>query len=559
MTTETNDIFEQNNSHGARDSFSDSDSSVNKAVEADKSGSFMSAGRLAADDRPCPASSATKATGPATAALDLLGSTVLNLKTDILPRLKNSGIEISREITRKLLSIMPGKKFAVAVLLTASAAATAGAYGYKAFISDADSTSPATSTPSFASVAGVLAGSSNDGAAKAAAPTPAPAEKPAPVQTTTRSTRIRNGDTLMQVMQRAGADRAEAHSAITALSKHYNPRRLQIGQAIALKFALGPNRQKADAGNLLEVSFNADVDRLVRAERDDSGGFTAHDIVIPLDNQPMRSVGIIDGSLFVAAQSAGIPSAVIVDMIRIFSFDVDFQRDIRQGDSFEIYFDRFHDANGDAVKNGAIHFARLTLSGKEIAVYRHHTADDGRVDYYDNNGHSVRKALMRTPVDGARLTSRYGKRKHPVLGYTKVHKGIDFGAPRGTPIMAAGDGVVERASRWGGFGKYVRIRHGGGYKTAYAHMNGYGKGVRSGKRVKQGQIIGYIGSTGRSTGPHLHYEILKDDRHVNPLTVRMPAGRKLKGDLLEAFLQNRGQIQQNVAATTLSNTQASLR
>ena len=183
--------------------------------------------------------------------------------------------------------------------------------------------------------------------------------------------------------------------------------------------------------------------------------------------------------------------------------------------------------------------------------YRFTTEDDGLTDFYDANGEAARKFLMKTPINGARLSSHYGKRKHPVLGYTKLHKGTDFAAPRGTPIYAAGNGVIERASRWSSYGNYIRIRHANGYKTAYAHLNGYAKGIKSGKRVKQGDVIGYVGTTGRSTGPHLHYEVLVNGKQVNAMRLDLPTGRKLTGDMLEQFKAEKARIDAIRAAKAL--------
>nr|WP_240969456.1 M23 family metallopeptidase [Sneathiella limimaris] len=271
-----------------------------------------------------------------------------------------------------------------------------------------------------------------------------------------------------------------------------------------------------------------------------------------------RAGGTIDNSLFLSASQAGLPTSVIIDLIRIFSYDVDFQREIQPGDSFEVFFERFVDEDGRPLKEGEIQWASMTLSGTQISLYRYKTSDDGVTDYYTEKGHSVRKTLMRTPIDGARLTSSFGKRKHPILGYTKMHKGADFGAPRGTPIMAAGNGVVEVAGRNGGYGNYVRIRHTTEYKTAYAHMKGFAKKIRKGARVKQGQIIGYVGSTGRSTGPHLHYEVHKNGRQINPMSVKLPAGRKLKGKMLTAFENYTKDVDQEVASIPLSTQVARL-
>jgi murein DD-endopeptidase MepM/ murein hydrolase activator NlpD len=190
-------------------------------------------------------------------------------------------------------------------------------------------------------------------------------------------------------------------------------------------------------------------------------------------------------------------------------------------------------------------------------VYRHATGD-GLTDYFDAQGRSARKALMRTPIDGARLSSRYGKRRHPVLGYTRMHRGVDFAASRGTPIYAAGNGSITHAGRNGGYGKYVRIRHNGRYSTAYAHMSRYGRGIRRGRRVSQGRIIGYVGSTGRSTGPHLHYEILSEGRQVNPLTLKMPSGRKLAGAELDRYHNARARLEGLAAALSSGSSLARL-
>jgi murein DD-endopeptidase MepM/ murein hydrolase activator NlpD len=270
-------------------------------------------------------------------------------------------------------------------------------------------------------------------------------------------------------------------------------------------------------------------------ERGPEGNYVASKHRLATDTAPTRASGIIENSLFVAGEKAGVPVPVLVQLIRAYSWDVDFQRDIRPGDGFEIMYDRFVDSRGETVYHGDVAFAALTLSGQRKALYRF-TRDNGEAGFFDPSGKSARKALLRTPVDGARLSSGYGRRKHPILGYTRMHKGVDFAAPKGTPIYAAGSGTIEVAGRNGGYGKYVRIRHNGSYSTAYAHMKGFANGISKGARVKQGQVIGYVGSTGRSTGPHLHYEVIRDGRQINPMKVKMPAGPKLKGKELERFL-----------------------
>ncbi len=260
-----------------------------------------------------------------------------------------------------------------------------------------------------------------------------------------------------------------------------------------------------------------------------------------------RAEGVIESSLYVAGRKAGIPNRVLAELIRAYSWDVDFQRDIRSGDGFEVMYERVFDATGKQVFSGPIAFAALTLSGKRHAIYLHTTADGTR-DYFDAKGRSARKALMRTPIDGARLSSGFGRRKHPVLGYNKLHRGVDFAAPKGTPIYAAGNGIIVQAGRNGAYGKYVRIRHTARSATAYEHLSGFARGLAKGKRVTQGQIIGYVGTTGRSTGPHLHYEILAGGVRTNPMKVRMPSGKKLKGAELARFQATRAGIERTYGA-----------
>ncbi len=372
---------------------------------------------------------------------------------------------------------------------------------------------------------------------------------------------VDKGDTLIKVLTKAGASQQESHEAITALSEVFDPRRLKVGQDITLSFKNENGIDTASEGTigqLVSVSLSQDVDLQVGAYRTPDDSFEAKETKIDLEKIMTRAGGSIENSLFLSARNAGVPTKTILDLIRIFSYDVDFQREIQAGDSFEVYFERFVDDAGRPLKEGEIQWASMTLSGEKIALYQFKTSDDGFTDYYNEKGHSVRKTLMRTPIDGARLTSRFGKRKHPILGYTKMHKGADFGAPPGTPIMAAGNGVIEMAGRNGGYGNYVRIRHTSEYKTAYAHMKGFAKGIRNGSRVKQGQIIGYVGSTGRSTGPHLHYEVHKNGRQINPLSVKLPAGRKLGGKMLAAFRDHIGTVDQAVASLPLETRIAGL-
>ena len=223
----------------------------------------------------------------------------------------------------------------------------------------------------------------------------------------------------------------------------------------------------------------------------------------------------------------------IIEFARIFGFEIDFQRDIRKGDSFRILYEMFYDEDGKKVKTGSIIFAYMSVNGREINLYRFGTNKD--YGYFDSFGKSVEKALMKTPINGARLSSSFGMRKHPISGFTKMHKGTDFAAPEGTPIMASGSGTVVAAKWCGGGGNCVKIKHNSTYTTVYAHMKSFGKGIRAGKKVRQGQIIGYVGSTGISTGPHLHYEVIVNGKHVNSRTLKLPSGKVLKGNERKLF------------------------
>jgi len=375
---------------------------------------------------------------------------------------------------------------------------------------------------------------------------PAPdATAPAPPPLITHTLAVGPGDTLAKVLFRAGIDRQDAHGAIAAMKAHFNPRRIRVGQDVVVAFqATLPGVDTAEnklPGRFAGIRYAPDYRREVRVLRTDDGRFHAETIKRKVTRYASYAEGSIQSSLYVAGRKADIPAPVLVDLFRLYSWDVDFQRDIRTGDQFRVLFEHIINDRGERADSGDILSATLTLRGKPISVYRH-IGSKGHVEYFNEKGESAQKALMRTPIDGARLSSRYGKRRHPVLGYTKMHRGVDFAASSGTPIYAAGNGSVTYAGRKGGYGKYVRIRHNGTYETAYAHMKGYGRGIRTGTRVRQGQVIGYVGTTGRSTGPHLHYEIMMSGRQVNPLRVRMPSGRKLKGKELAHFMTEKARI-----------------
>ncbi|MDP6389175.1 MAG: peptidoglycan DD-metalloendopeptidase family protein [Alphaproteobacteria bacterium] len=355
---------------------------------------------------------------------------------------------------------------------------------------------------------------------------------------------VRRGDTLMALLVKAGMAPGEADSAIRAMAKVYKPRNLKPGQKVVLN--LLPETGPGTKTRLQSMHLAASVEREIAVRRVNRSGFVAEAIDLPLTRTLALAEGHIETSLYKAGIGAGTPGTVLADLINIFSFDVDFQRDVQRGDAFAVMYERYLDEAGRMAKNGDVLVAAMTLSGKTTHLYRFET-DDGTTDYFDAKGQSARRALLRTPIDGARLSSGYGRRRHPILGYTRMHRGLDFAASRGTPIYAAGKGVVEVAGRNGGYGRYIRIRHNGTYKTAYAHLRRFARGVRKGRRVRQGQIIGYVGTTGVSTGPHLHYEVFRAGRQVNPRRLKLPSGRKLKGAELHRFETVRAELDRQYA------------
>lgn len=357
--------------------------------------------------------------------------------------------------------------------------------------------------------------------------------------------RVTRGENFVDALKRAGVSAEDRNEAAYAFGQHYNLRRLRPGQEFHLTLGW-PNQTlfqlaAADAApdaRLIGLEFRADPETKVFVRRDESGALVGEKSDVSLMTRTLSFSGRIQGSLYLSAKAVGAPDQVIADLADAFAYDVDFQREIFGGDEFEAIFEARYDEEGNLVSTGDILYARLNWRGrsKEKGYYRFDDDDDGRSDFFDAAGQSARRLLMKTPIDGARLSSGFGRRKHPILGYARAHKGVDFAASRGTPIKAAGDGVIERADRYGSFGNYVRIRHANGYKTAYAHLNGFARGMRAGRRVSQGDIIGYVGTTGASTGPHLHYEVHLNGSAVNPMRLKIAAtGKTLTGAALDRF------------------------
>ena len=364
---------------------------------------------------------------------------------------------------------------------------------------------------------------------------------------------IASGDTLRKVLAKFGIASDEAARAIKSLSKIFKPRHLKPGHRLILQIQppLPPETKK----KLVSIDFTASAKTDIVLIRDGKGGFVAQRHNRELGLRLAYGGGTITSSLYQAGTDEGIPARALINMINVFSFDVDFQRDIQRHDQFALFYERLTDETGTTAEIGPVIFARLKLRRRDIKLYRF-KLKTGKIDYFDTKGRSVKKFLLSTPTDGARISSGFGRRRHPVLGFSKLHKGVDFAAPRGTPVYAAGDGVIEVAKRYGSYGNYVRIRHNKQYKTAYAHLKGFGRGIRSGIRVRQRRIIGYIGSTGRSTGPHLHYEVIFKNRHINPRGVRIPTGIKLAGKELNRFQAERKKIDRSMVSFREKNAAA---
>lgn len=398
------------------------------------------------------------------------------------------------------------------------------------------------------------------------------------------------GDTLGGMLEDVGISRQDANAVVAALGKDFNPRQLRAGQIFDLTYTVAtidatgaapkpseprttvimvnrkpvvvPVEAQDDTSEsmpgdsqpisrLLSLHFSPSIEDEITVTRTTDGGYTAEIEKKELQVHRHRAGATINSSLYLTAMQAGIPADVVVDMIRMFSYKVDFQRDLQPGDKFEVFYDYYYTPEGQPAKYGAISYAMMTLDGKQIPMYRFQPDPNEPPEYFDTKGESARGLLMRTPVDGARISSGFGSRFHPILGYSRMHRGVDFAVPTGTPVMSAGAGTISFMGRTRGYGNLVKISHGNGYSTNYAHLSRFAPGLKRGARVRQGQIFGYSGNTGMSTGPHLHYEIVVNNAQVNPLRVKVAQGRQMTGRLLTKFMASRVEIDNVVAAMPL--------
>ena len=347
---------------------------------------------------------------------------------------------------------------------------------------------------------------------------------------------VQSGDNFESILDKIDLPISEKENFLSTVKKHKEIKSIKKNQRIYFKI----DRKK----NVRIIKFKIDIDKKKDLEflrYSNLKKFSKKIIEKNLTRVLIFKEGIIQNSLYNTAVSLGIKPNTIIDFARLYGFQVDFQRDIWKGDSFQIIYEQFENEDGSLVENGDIIFSNLNIQGKDLNLYKFELGKN-KIDYFDENGKSMKKTLMKTPINGARLSSPFGKRKHPILGFTKMHAGTDFAAPTGTPIMASGDGVVTRAQWCGGGGNCVKIKHNSVYQTVYAHMSKFGRGIKKGVRVKQGQIIGYVGSTGLSTGPHLHYEVIENGRKINSQKLKLPSGKTLKGKQRNKFEVNKIKI-----------------
>ena len=345
---------------------------------------------------------------------------------------------------------------------------------------------------------------------------------------------IKSGDSIQKILSNFKVKNTEIQSVIEQYKKYSKPNKLLTGDKIEIavkKNITGKNN------SLVKFSVPITKSTTVEISKDDEGKIISKKIITRLYKKVVLVENVIKNSLYQSAINIKMKPDTIIEFARIFGFEIDFQRDIRKNDYFQILYEKFFDENGEYVKSGSILFAQMSVNNREIILYKF--GDDKSYGYFNVNGKSVEKALMKTPINGARLSSSFGMRKHPILGFNKMHKGTDFAAKEGTPIMASGTGVIVRAKWCGGGGNCIKIKHNSTYSTIYAHMKSFAKGMRPGKKVRQGEIIGYVGSTGMSTGPHLHYEVEVNGKKVNSQTLKLPSGKVLKGEERKEFEINR--------------------
>jgi len=352
---------------------------------------------------------------------------------------------------------------------------------------------------------------------------------------------VKKGDTVLKILLDLGVSEADAFSILEATKKVYNPKLINNKSSLTIKYKAKVDYED-DSGSIedskkdvvvieMEISLSPELE--IKVSRKEDGTYESKEIKLALTKNVTKYYGELNSGLFVDGVQAGISPNAMMNMINLYSYDVDFQRDIKKGDKFEMVVESFYTKEGKKVKDGNILFTSLVIQGKPIEIYMHLV--NNKPEYFDAKGNSVRKSLLKTPINGARVSSGFGVRRHPILGYSRMHKGIDFAAPSGTPIFAAGSGTITYYSVKGGYGNFVQIKHNNDYSTAYGHASRFVKKLRLGSKVKQGDVVAYVGSTGRSTGPHLHFEVLYKGMAINPAKVKATSGSRLGGKELSRF------------------------
>ncbi len=341
---------------------------------------------------------------------------------------------------------------------------------------------------------------------------------------------IKKGDTIQKILKKLKVKNNDIQNTIIQYKKYGNPNKLLVGNKIdiIIEKSLSTNKN-----TIVKFSVPITKSTTIAITKNEDNKIVSNKIITKLYKRKVLSENIIKKNLYSSAMEVNINPDTIIEFARIFGFEIDFQRDIRKNDYFKIVYEKYFDENGKFIKSGSILFTHMSVNGREITLYKF--GNDKSYGYFDVNGKSVEKALMKTPINGARLSSPFGMRKHPILGYNKKHLGTDFAAPMGTPIMASGSGTITRAKWCGGGGNCIKIKHNSTYETVYAHMKSFAAGMKVGKKVRQGQIIGYVGSTGMSTGPHLHYEVIVNGKKVNSQTLKLPSGKVLKDEERKQF------------------------
>lgn len=367
---------------------------------------------------------------------------------------------------------------------------------------------------------------------------------------------IQRGDTLISALTRLGISRDTANKVYQSVKNDFNPTTLKAGQKIKLIVSVDTQADSITDINYMVIDIDAGERVITARNKDQFETFIEQD---ELQTKINTTSGVISGNLSSSMQKEGVPMRAVNNFINLFAYAVDFRRDLKKGDQFEIIYESQVNQDNELIKTGKIIYAGLKLRNQKIALYRYQDTK-GNVDYYTPTGQALKRTLDRKPLafKSARISSPFGRRLHPILKKHIIHWGVDYAAPKGTQIYAGGDGVVEVAKYNGGYGNYIKIRHNSEFSTAYGHMSGFAKGIRPGSRVTQGQVIGYVGSTGRSTGPHLHYEVIQNGKRVNPRTIKASTGENLGGKALAQFKQTVAEINQKYLAAVTDTKSAKL-